>query len=99
MGCILPYKKNIHINQNMKRREKYGKNQRSSIKSNKKYNKKYNQKSKFINIKYTPNAISEYERIYRYCKDNNISLQGYIKELIKTDLDNKGIPCGNNIEE
>lgn len=61
--------------------------------------KKYNQKSKFINIKYTPNAISEYERIYSYCKDNNISSQGYIKELIKTDLNNKGIPYGNNIEE
>lgn len=53
--------------------------------------KKYNQKSKFINLKYTPNSILEYERIVQYCKDNNLSMQGYIKELIKIDLDNKGI--------
>ncbi len=53
--------------------------------------KKYNQKSKFINIKYTPDSTDEYERISKYCKDNNLSMQGYIKELVKMDLDNKGI--------
>lgn len=52
--------------------------------------KKYNQKSKFINIKYTPNNISEYERISQYCNQNNLSMQGYIKSLIKADLDAKG---------
>ena len=54
--------------------------------------KKYNQKSKFINIKYTPNATNEYERINQYCKDNNLSMQGYIKNLIKMDLDSKNVP-------
>lgn len=52
--------------------------------------KKYNQKSKFINIKYTPNNIDEYERISQYCSGNNLSMQGYIKQLIKADLDAKG---------
>lgn len=52
--------------------------------------KKYNQKSKFINIKYTPNNIDEYERISQYCEQNNLSMQGYIKSLIKADLDAKG---------
>lgn len=52
--------------------------------------KKYNQKSKFINIKYTPNNIDEYERISQYCNNNNLSMQGYIKQLIKADLDSKG---------
>lgn len=54
--------------------------------------KKYNQKSKFINIKFTPNNINEYDRICQYCNDNNLSLQGYIKNLIKIDLDSKNIP-------
>lgn len=52
--------------------------------------KKYNQKSKFINIKYTPNNIDDYERIAQYCSQNNLSMQGYIKALIKADLDSKG---------
>lgn len=52
--------------------------------------KKYNQKSKFINIKYTPNSIDDYERISQYCSQNNLSMQGYIKALIKADLDAKG---------
>ncbi len=60
--------------------------------------KKYNQKSKFINIKYTPNATAEYERINKYCKDNNLSLQGYIKGLIKADLDNKGFVLPNGAD-
>lgn len=57
--------------------------------------KKYNQKSKFINIKYTPNNINEYERISQYCNNNNLSMQGYIKQLIKADLDAKGFSVDN----
>ena len=57
--------------------------------------KKYNQKSKFINIKYTPNNIDEYERISQYCNNNNLSMQGYIKQLIKADLDAKGFSVDN----
>lgn len=58
--------------------------------------KKYNQKSKFINIKYTPNNIDEYERISQYCNQNNLSMQGYIKSLIKADLDAKGFSVSDN---
>ena len=58
--------------------------------------KKYNQKSKFINIKYTPNSLDDYDRISQYCKKNNLSLQGYIKNLIKTDLDSKGFYLTNS---
>lgn len=59
--------------------------------------KKYNQKSKFINIKYTPNNIDEYERIAQYCNSNNLSMQGYIKALIKADLDSKGFSIDRDI--
>lgn len=52
--------------------------------------KKYNQKSKFINLKFTPNNLDEYNRICQYCNDNDLSLQGYVKALIKSDLDAKG---------
>ena len=52
--------------------------------------KKYNQKSKYIQLKYTENISHEYDRIVKYCTDNNLSLQGYIKEIIKQDLDSKG---------
>ena len=53
--------------------------------------KKYNQKSKYIQLKFTQNQNCEYNRIVSYCELNNMSMQGYIKELIKRDLDRKGI--------
>lgn len=52
--------------------------------------KKYNANSKYIQLKFTSNQLSEYKRIIKYCDDNNLSYQGYIKELIKKDLDEKG---------
>ena len=58
--------------------------------------KKYNQKSKFINLKYTPNTINDYNRVYQYCSLNDLSLQGYIKALIKADLDSKGFYLDND---
>lgn len=63
--------------------------------------KKYNQKSKFINIKYTPNNIDDYERISQYCSQNDLSMQGYIKGLIKADLDSKGfsVDSANNKDD
>ena len=60
--------------------------------------KKYNQKSKFINIKYTPNTIADYERVCQYCSNNNLSMQGYIKALIKADLDQKGFNVDGTID-
>lgn len=53
--------------------------------------KKYNQKSKYIQLKFTENQLAEYERIVKYTTDNKVSMQGYIKSLIKNDLDNKGV--------
>ena len=59
---------------------------------NKKADRNYNINSKVIGLKYTPNQIAEYNRIKQYCTDNKLTLQGYIKELIKRDLDAKNIP-------
>ena len=59
---------------------------------NKKADKKYNSNSKIIGLKYTPNRLSEYNRIKLYCENNSLTLQGYIKKLITEDLDSKGIP-------
>ena len=53
---------------------------------------RYNAKSKYIKLKYTQYQINEHERIVKYCDNNGLSLQGYIKSLIKSDLDAKGIP-------
>lgn len=52
--------------------------------------KKYNTGSKYIQLKFTPNQMSDYENIVAYCEKNGLSLQGYIKALIKADLDKKG---------
>lgn len=51
--------------------------------------KKYNEKSKFISLKYTPNQLESYDKLINHCKNNNLSVQGYIKDLIDKDL-NKG---------
>ena len=59
--------------------------------------KKYNRGSKYIQLKFTPNQIAEYNRIALYCDKNDLSLQGYIKSLIKADLDGKGISYPNDI--
>lgn len=60
--------------------------------------KKYNQKSKYIQLKFTQNQNCEYNRIVSYCELNNMSMQGYIKELIKKDLDSKGIEYQADVE-
>lgn len=54
--------------------------------------RKYNTGSKYIQLKFTPNQIADYNRIFAYCEKNGLSLQGYIKGLVKADLDSKGIP-------
>lgn len=53
--------------------------------------KKYNTGSKYIQLKFTPNQIADYENIVEYCNKNGLSLQGYIKALIRADLDKKGV--------
>lgn len=54
-------------------------------------NDNYRKKCKTIGLKYTPNEMGEYNRIVKYCKDNGLTYQSYIKNLIKNDLDSKGI--------
>ena len=54
--------------------------------------KNYNDKCKRVTLKYTEKETSEYERLVKYCNDNNFKITVYIKSLIKTDLDSKDIP-------
>lgn len=54
-------------------------------------NDNYRKKCKSIGLKFTPNEIQEYNRIVAYCKKNKLSYQKYIKSLIISDLNNKGI--------
>ena len=53
--------------------------------------KKYNEKSKYIQLKFTENQLPDFERIVEHCQKNGLSLQGYIKGVVKTDLDKNGI--------
>lgn len=54
-------------------------------------NDNYRKKCKTIGLKYTPNEMEEYNRFINYCKENGFTYQSYIKNLIKKDLDEKGI--------
>lgn len=51
--------------------------------------KRYNTKSKYIQLKFTENQLPDYERIVKHCNDNGLSLQGYIKGLIRADINKK----------
>lgn len=58
---------------------------------NKEAQKKYNGKSNYIQLKFTENQINDYLRIKKYCDDNGLSMQGYIKSVILHDLDSKNV--------
>lgn len=60
-----------------------------STEAEKKAVKKYHQKLKSITIRYTEKEISEYNRLQRYLEEYDISVTGYLKKLIKADLDEK----------
>ena len=53
--------------------------------------KKYSKKTKTFAIKYTPTDMEEGLRLSKYLADNGISCNSYLKQLVKNDLDNKGI--------
>ena len=53
--------------------------------------KDYNDKCIVVKLKYTPEEINECMRMKQYTKDNNIPMSVYIKQLIRSDLDSKGI--------
>lgn len=75
-------KKNIH-NQIKKRKVE---NMAYSAKSQ----KKYNEKCYRFSVKFTPSEARDVERFKKYLSENNLSAAGYIKTLIRKDLDEKG---------
>ena len=54
--------------------------------------KEYNDKCSIVRIKYTEKEIMEYNRLIRYIEETSLTKTSYIKSLIKSDLDSKGIP-------
>lgn len=59
---------------------------------NAKADENYRKKCKTIGLKFTLNELDFYENIVKHCESNNLSLQGYIKDLVRKDLNNdKGI--------
>ena len=59
--------------------------------------KKYNEKTITISASYKPGTdIAEGKRIKSYLEQSGQSANSYIKELIKQDLDSKGIPYPYN---
>lgn len=59
--------------------------------SQKKYEKKRMQSCKSYTIKYTPKEINESDRLQVYLNSTGLSANAYLKELVKRDLDNKGV--------
>lgn len=53
--------------------------------------KTYNQKCNRINLKYTEKELLEYNRLKEYCNNIGTPVNTYIKDVIKRDLDGKGI--------
>lgn len=66
--------------------------------ASRKADKKYNEKSITLTVSYRPTDIIEGIRVKQYLQDNNISVNSYIKQLIKNDLDTKGIDYPNDAE-
>lgn len=62
----------------------------------KKAYKAYNSKSIQLAVNYRPTDIKEGQRIKAYLEQSGQSANSYIKELIKQDLDSKGIPYPDN---
>ncbi len=58
-----------------------------SAKSQKDYNDKCNR----ITLKYTEKETNEFKRLMDYVSKNGLIKTTYIKDLIKKDLDEKGI--------
>lgn len=54
--------------------------------------KEYNEKCKVLRVKYTPTDLLEYDRLQCYINNSSLTVTEYVKQLIKSDLDSKGIP-------
>lgn len=53
--------------------------------------KKYNNKCNFVRLKYTEKESDEYNRLINYVENNDLKISHYLKELIKKDLNEKGV--------
>lgn len=60
--------------------------------------KKYNKKKLPFALVYTPSDIQEGLRLKHYIESNGISCNAYLKELVKRDLDSKGIEYIDNMD-
>lgn len=60
--------------------------------------KKYNKKKLPFALVYTPSDIQEGLRLKAYIERNGISCNAYLKELVKRDLDSKGIEYIDNMD-
>lgn len=58
---------------------------------NKDAQKRYNEKTLTFAVKYYPTDIVEGKRLKKYLEESGESANGYIKDLIKNDMDSKGI--------
>ena len=52
---------------------------------------KYNKKRVVVSTTFRENDMKEYHRLKKYLEMNNLSVNSYLKDLIKRDLDSKGI--------
>ena len=59
----------------------------------KKVQDRYNKKRVVVSTTFRENDMNEYFRLKKYLKGNNLSVNSYLKDLIKRDLDSKGIKC------
>ena len=53
--------------------------------------KTYNNKCHYFSVKYTPIESDQADKLKTYLKETGQSANAYIKDLIKRDLDKKGI--------
>ncbi len=58
---------------------------------NRKAVKKYSEKTLTFAVKYYPTDIEYGKKLKEYLADTGKSVNSYLKELIKADLDSKGI--------
>lgn len=64
---------------------------------NKKADENYRKKIDRMAIKYSIAELHESERLRKYLEQSGQSANSYIKGLIKSDLDRKGIPYPDNV--
>lgn len=70
----------------------------ASSEAQKKAYVKYNKKKQMYSLVYTPTDMQEGLRLKKYIESTGISCNAYLKELVKRDLDSKGIEYINTEE-